>query len=114
MYSMEDFRNDFLEFFSGNAFWVAMALLIIYGVGYIKYLQKVAMRKNRNEFGEPGEGQLIRYTNAIFWQRLRRFDFFAVLYIVVCLALITLPFTLVTLHSNLLRSATTSSEPTTR
>jgi hypothetical protein len=97
---MEDFRNEFLKFFSGSAFFVTMAALSTYAVGYVQYLKKVALRENRNKFGEPGEGQIARYGNAIFWQRLRRFDFFAILYIAVCVAFIALPFTLVTLHSS--------------
>jgi hypothetical protein len=100
---MEDFRNDFLEFFSGSAFFVTMAALTTYLVGYVAYLKKVALRENRNKFGEPREGQIARCANAILWQRLRRFDFFAVLYIVGCVALIALPFTLVTLHSSQLK-----------
>jgi hypothetical protein len=70
---MEDFRNDFVQFFSGATFWVTMAVLTAYGVGYAKFLQKVAAGDKQNE---RGEGQLARLANAIFWQRLRRFDFF--------------------------------------
>jgi hypothetical protein len=39
----------------------------------------------------------------MFWRRLHKFDLFAVLYIVVCLAFIALPLVLVTLHSEQLK-----------
>jgi hypothetical protein len=91
MYSMEDFRNDFVEFFSGLTFWVTMALMSTYLVAYIKFLQKVAVGDNRNE----RDSQLPHYVNVVFWERLRRFDFFAVLYIIVCFAFLALPFAVV-------------------
>jgi hypothetical protein len=104
---MENFGKDFVEFFHGAlAFWGTMAVLSAYCVAYVKYLQKVAARDKEDElgkFGKLGEGQLIRHANAIFWRRLVKFDFFAVLYIVACLAFIALPFALVTLHSGQLK-----------
>ena len=100
MYSMEEFGNDFAEFFSGNAFWVTMGVLITYGVGYVKFIQHVAAGDKRNELGE---GQLVRNANAMFWQRLRRLDFFAVLYVVDCVAFLVLPFALLILHSRQLK-----------
>ena len=75
MYSMDDFGKDFVEFFRGPMFLVAMAVMSTYLVAYAKFIERAAARDKRNEENR----QLGQYVFIIFWERLLRRDFFAIL-----------------------------------
>jgi hypothetical protein len=86
---MSEFTDALASFFStGPRFVIAMLAMGIYCAVYSTNIRRAAAHDKRNQ---QGCQQLARYVYLILWERLRRFDFFTILYIVSTITFLTLP-----------------------
>jgi hypothetical protein len=86
LFSIGNVQSEAIEFVTGRGFFITMLIMAIYGTIYNLLIRRAVTRDERSrEYGH-------RFVFKLFWERLRRFEIFTVIFVLVCLTFVALPF----------------------